>query len=69
MTYNVLSHAEERDEADQGKASIELKRIKDIKANQKEEQSKDKREEWFQPSAVCGQRKHGCSSPWAAKLR
>ena len=69
MTYTVLSHVEERYEADSGKASIELKQIKDIKANQKEEQSKNKREERFQPSAVCGQRKHGCSSPWAAKLR
>ena len=69
MTYTVPSHVEERYEADQGKASTELKQIKDTNGSRKEEQSKDKREEWFQASAVCGRREHGCSSPCAAKLR
>ena len=54
MAYTVLSHVEEGYEADQGKASTELKQIKDTNGSQKEEQSKDKREERFQASAVCG---------------
>lgn len=45
MTYTMLSHFEERYEANQGKVSTELKQIKDTNGNWKEEQSKDKREE------------------------
>ncbi len=59
MTDTVLSHVEERCEADQGKASTELKQIKETNGNRKEEQSNDKREESSQPSAVCVRREHG----------
>ena len=45
MTYTVLSHVEERYEADQGKASTELKQIKETNGSRKDEQSRDKRQE------------------------
>ena len=59
MTDTVLSHVEERCEADQGKASTELKQIKETNGNRKEKQSNDKGEKLSQQSAVCVRQEHG----------
>lgn len=57
MTYTVLSHVEERYEADQGKASTGLKQSKDTSGNQGQKRGVI--------SAISGVRS---ARTWAAKL-